>query len=90
MDVSFSHALNKVDLGMCIRDDEDHFVLVKMELPSSYVDLGEALGLLSALQWVRGLHLNNIDFDMDSKVLVDNIYGRTLDVLDFASIINNC
>ncbi|KEH30517.1 hypothetical protein MTR_4g073820 [Medicago truncatula] len=53
---------------MCIRDDEDRFVLVKMELPSSYVDLGEALGLLSALQWVRALHLNNIDFDMDSKI----------------------
>lgn len=31
VDVSFSHALNIVGFVMCIRDEEGHFVLAKIE-----------------------------------------------------------
>jgi len=53
----FSHALSKVGIGMCIRDEKGRFVLAKTEwlAPLLDVDLGEALGLLSALGWVRDL-----------------------------------
>jgi len=42
---------------MCIRDDESCFVLAKTEwmTPLLNVDLGEALGLLSAMYWVHDL-----------------------------------
>jgi len=36
------------------------------------VHIGEALGLLSALQWVHELRLGPIDFELDSKKVVDN------------------
>lgn len=37
------------------------------------VDKGEALGLLSTLQWVKDLHLFNRDFEMVSKIVADSI-----------------
>jgi ribonuclease HI len=54
------------------------------------VDMGEALGLLSALQWVRDLQLLNMDFETDSKTVVDSIYGNKQGVSDFNAIINEC
>jgi hypothetical protein len=57
VDASFSKSLNKVGLGMCIRDDEGRYVLAKTEWITLVldVDMGEALGMLSALQWDREL-----------------------------------
>jgi len=57
VDVSFSQSLNKVGLAMCIRDDEGRYVFAKIEWISLVldVDMGEALGMLSALQWARDL-----------------------------------
>lgn len=72
-------------------DDKGHFVLDKTEWisPLLDVDLGEALRILSAIQLVRDLQLANVDFEMESKVVVDSIYGYTLGVSDFTSIIND-
>jgi len=39
VDVSFSRAVNKAGLGMCIRDDEGCFVLAKIEWISAYLML---------------------------------------------------
>jgi len=38
------------------------------------VNLGEALGLLSILKWVCHLQLSIVDFELDSKTVVDNFY----------------
>jgi len=54
------------------------------------VGLGEALGMLSALQWVRDLQLVNMDFETDSKNVVDNIYDSKQGIYDFHAIINEC
>ncbi|PNX54968.1 cytochrome p450, partial [Trifolium pratense] len=66
----------------CMRDDQDRFVLAKTEwiAPCIDVELGEALGLLSALQWVNNLHLHNMNFEMDSKRAVDCLYSDTVNV----------
>lgn len=47
MDVFFSRVLNILGLSMCIRDNEGHFMLAKMEWSSPLldVDLREALDL---------------------------------------------
>jgi hypothetical protein len=57
---------------MCIRDDQGIFVLAKTEWlsPITDVDIGEVLGLLSALNWVHDLRLENVDFELDSKNVV--------------------
>jgi len=59
IDASFSQTVNRVGIGVCIRDYEGRYVLAKTELmtPLIDVDLGEALGLLSAMYWVRDLQL---------------------------------
>jgi len=51
--------------------------------------MGKVLGLLSPMQWVKDLNLVNIDFEMDSKVVADSIYGKD-DVSNFMTIINDC
>jgi len=54
------------------------------------VDLGEALGLLSAMYWVRDLQLGIVDFELDSKIVVDSLYGSKSGVSNFSAVINDC
>ena len=50
------------------------------------VDLGEALGLLFAMQWVRDRYLVNMDFETYSKLVADSIYNNSDGVSDFIAI----
>jgi hypothetical protein len=63
IDASFSDSLNRTGVGMCIRDAEGLFVLAKTLhfSPKCSVPLGEALGLFSALQWLRDSGLDHVD-----------------------------
>ena len=54
------------------------------------VDLGEALGLLSAMYWVRDLQLGIVYFELDSKIVVDSLYGSKSGVTNFSAVINHC
>lgn len=54
------------------------------------MDLGEALGLLSALRWVCGLQLGIVDFDINSKIVVDSLYGSKCGVSNYSEVINDC
>ena len=51
IDTAFSETENLVGIGMCIRDENDHFVLARTDCfsPMCEVHVGEALGLLSAM-----------------------------------------
>jgi hypothetical protein len=50
---------DKVDIGVCLIDASGAFVIAKMKwfLPICDVHVGEALGLLSALNWVHEFNL---------------------------------
>jgi len=74
IDASFSKHLNRVGIGTCIRDDSSSFVLARTEWfsPLCDVHVGEALGLLSALEWVHLLQLEPINFELDAKRAVDS------------------
>jgi hypothetical protein len=55
VDVGFSVATNRTDIGICVRDDDGAFVLAKtisFDVVHS-VHVGEALGLYHALEWLR-------------------------------------
>ena len=58
VDASFSMTENKFDIGMCIRNEEGRFIRAKTMWfsPVCSVDVGEALGLFYAIQWVRELN----------------------------------
>ncbi|GAU39132.1 hypothetical protein TSUD_23110 [Trifolium subterraneum] len=82
----------QVGIGVCIRDDQGQFVLAKTKWysPILDVDTGEALGLLSALKWVKDLHLNNVVFELDSKRVVDKFNNNMIDESVFGDIIKDC
>jgi len=54
------------------------------------VDLSEALGLLLAMYCVRDLQLGIVDFELDSKTMVDSLYGSKSGVSNFSAVINDC
>jgi len=92
VDASFAQARNQVGIGVRIRDDEGRYVLAKTEWMSLILDLdlGEVLGLLSAMYWIRDLHLSTVDFELDSKTVVDSLYGSKSGVSNFSVVINDC
>ena len=92
IDASFSRHLNKVGIGICLRDDSGAFVLAKTDWisPLCEVHIGEALGLLSALEWVHELNLGPIDFELDAKKVVDNFLSTKHDGTEFGDIIQSC
>jgi ribonuclease HI len=92
IDAAFSNQHNRVGIGMCIRDEMGAFVLAKTEWfnPICEVHIGEALGLLSALNWVHELQLGPVDFELDSKRVVDQFSSPKSDVSEFGDIIDNC
>ncbi|KAK2415192.1 putative mitochondrial protein [Trifolium repens] len=77
---------------MCIRDELGAFVLARYDqfTPVCAVHIGEALGLLSALTWVHELNLGPVDFELDSKKLVDRLHASTHDATEFGDIITRC
>ncbi|MCH99278.1 cytochrome P450, partial [Trifolium medium] len=92
IDASFSVQHNKVGIGMCIRDDQGRFVLAKTEWisPILDVDIGEALGLLSALNWVHDLRLKDVDFELDSQNVVTRFHSKREDMSEFGDVIKDC
>jgi ribonuclease HI len=54
------------------------------------VHVGEAIGLLCALNWVHELNLGPIDFELDSKRVVDSFSSSRPDATEFGDIIKNC
>jgi ribonuclease HI len=92
IDASFPTNSNKVGIGMCIRDEHGAFILAKTEwyTPRSEVHIGEALGLLSALNWVHELQLGPVDFELDSKRVVDSFHSLAQDYSEFGVIIDHC
>lgn len=63
-----------VGIGICIRDANGTFVLARIECfgPLCEIHVGEALGLLSTLDWVHVLNLGPVDFELDAKKVVDS------------------
>lgn len=73
IDAAFSSHFNRTGIGICVRDSEGTFVLAKVvSYPCCYsVDVGEALGLYTALQWLSDMQFDNVDFETDSKLTCD-------------------
>jgi len=55
-----------------------------------HVDVGEALGLHTALQWLSDMQIDNVDFKTDSKVTVGAFLSTRNDPSDFGCIISSC
>jgi hypothetical protein len=56
----------------------------------SEVHVGEAFGFLSTLRWVHELNLGPVDFELDSKLVVDSFLYHKKDFTEFVAIIQHC
>jgi ribonuclease HI len=54
------------------------------------VDVGEALGLHSALQWLSDMQMDIMDFETDSKLTCDAFLSTRNETSEFESIISSC
>jgi ribonuclease HI len=90
VDASFSESLNSTGVGMCIRDADGTFVLAKTFnfSPRCAVPLGEAMGLLFAIQWLRDLAIDHVDIALDSKIVTDAFHKQRPDVTEFGHVMS--
>jgi len=58
--------------------------------PLCGVDVGEVVGLHTTLQWMAALHYDNVDFDLDSKRVVNHFKSNIIDHSEFVCIISAC
>lgn len=86
MDDSFSTSRNRVGIGMCIRDEEEWYVLSKTLwiTPLCFVKVGKALGPYHTMLWINDLQLTNVDFEVDSKEVVDYYVRNRGDITKFS------
>ena len=84
--------MNRVGIGICVRDDDGAFVLAKTLSfsPLCSIHVGEALGLFNAIEWLSDMHMDNVDFVVDSKSANDAFHSNRLDVSEFGNIIYGC
>jgi hypothetical protein len=91
IDTSFPSNSNKVDIDMCIRDEHGAFILAKTGWYTlrSNVHIGEALRLLSALNWVHELQSGSVDFELDSKRVVDSFHSLVQNYSEFGVLMDH-
>jgi len=89
---AFSSSLNRTGIGICVRDSDGTFVLAKViSFPCIYsVDVGEALGLHSVMQWLSDMQFDNVDFETDSKITRDAFHSTQEDISEFGCSISFC
>ena len=92
IDASFSTSLNRVGLGMCLGDDDGAFVLARTEwfAPLCDVEVGEAVGLHTTLDWICNQQFDKVDFVLDCKRVVDCVNSSLYDRSEFGCIITAC
>ena len=92
VDAAFSETLNCVGFGLCIRDEFGEFIKAKTlwSNPICSSDIGEALGLSHAIQWVHELQLPNVYFELDAKKFVDYFNRGRNDISEFGAIVDEC
>jgi hypothetical protein len=53
------------------------------------VEIGEAIRLLRALKWIDELQLYGINFEIDCKRVVDNLYNKRTYNSNLGAILND-
>ncbi|KAL8549893.1 hypothetical protein ACS0TY_008654 [Phlomoides rotata] len=80
-------------IGLTLWDSNGSHVYSRtLVLPGLYApDEGEAIGLFESLSWVSELDLQNIEIEMDAKLVVDAFNDARLDSISvFGDIIESC
>ena len=91
VDVAFVTGSGKTSVGLCFRDSNGQFMAGMtqwQQLVSSTIE-GEAWALLLAMQEARHKGFDRVQFESDSKVLVDAIHMKRRCNYEFLSIVHD-
>nr|ABD28663.1 Polynucleotidyl transferase, Ribonuclease H fold [Medicago truncatula] len=88
VDDSFSTSRNRAGIDMCIRDEEEWYVLSKTLriTPLCSVKVGEALGPYHTMLWINDIQLTNVNIEVDSKEVIDYYVRNRGDSTEFSLI----
>ncbi|GAU39050.1 hypothetical protein TSUD_396550 [Trifolium subterraneum] len=73
VDAAFVSGSGRTSVGLCFRDNSGHFITQWQQTVISSVE-GEAWTLLLAMKEARHRVLNRVQFESDSKVLIEAIH----------------
>jgi len=92
IDAAFSSQFNRTSIGICVRDSDSTFFFAKTVIYPCMVsiDVAEALGLHSALQWLSDMQMDGVDFETNLKLTSDAFLSTRNDTSEFGSIISSC
>ncbi|GAU12879.1 hypothetical protein TSUD_73660 [Trifolium subterraneum] len=91
VDVAFVSGSGRTSMGLCFRDNSGHFMAGMTQWQQTVISSveGEAWALLLAMEEARHRGLNRVQFESDSKVLIEVIHMKRRGNSEFLSIVHD-
>ncbi|GAU22924.1 hypothetical protein TSUD_326970, partial [Trifolium subterraneum] len=91
VDVAFVSGSGRTSVGLCFRDDNGHFMAGMTQWQQTMISSveGEAWALLLAMEAARHRGLDRVQFESDSKVLIEAIHMQRRGNSEFLSIVHD-
>jgi ribonuclease HI len=82
----------KVGMGACLRDEERHFIAAMTANTNAVMTAaeGEAWGLYQCIKWITSFGYHKVVFELDCKMVVDDIHNKYPNHSDYGSVIQDC
>jgi len=79
-------------MGACLRDEKGTSVSALTTYCEAVMTIveGEAWGLYQGIQWISLLGYHNVIFELDCKMVVDDVHNSKMNLYEYGSIIQNC
>jgi len=92
IDATFFTTKKTVSMGACLRDEKGTFVAALTTYCEAVMTVaeGEAWGLYQGIQWISSLGYHNVIFELDCKMVVDDVHNSKMNLSEYGSIIQNC
>ncbi|GAU22779.1 hypothetical protein TSUD_142180 [Trifolium subterraneum] len=91
VNVAFVSGTGRTSMGLCFRDNSGHFMAGMTQWQQTVISSveGEAWTLLLAMEEARHRGLNRVQFESDSKVLIEAIHMKRRGNSEFLSIVHD-
>ncbi|GAU50754.1 hypothetical protein TSUD_272690 [Trifolium subterraneum] len=91
VDVAFLSGSGRTSVGVCFRDNSGQFIAGMTQWQQTVISPveGEAWALLLAMEEARHRGLNRVQFESDSKVLIEAIHMKRRGNSEFLSIVHD-
>ncbi|GAU50179.1 hypothetical protein TSUD_408720, partial [Trifolium subterraneum] len=91
VDVAFVSGSGRTSVGLCFRDNSGHFMAGMTQWQQTVISSveGETWTLLLAMEEARHIGLDRVQFESDSKVLIEAIHMKRRGNSEFLSIVHD-